>query len=99
MAIQLLCINKLDGAFANPHEAICNFGWVNDVTGNKGYSSKAEIVGFLENDHEVYIKRRGKVLYCSLRRNQFGVPFIQAHIEGKYTNDLLSLKACQTSCR
>lgn len=99
MAIQIICINKLDGIFANPHEAICNFGWVNDVTNDKGYSAKLEMVEFLENDNDVYIKRRGKTLSCSIRRNQFGVPFVQAHIEGNYTNDLLSLKACQTTCQ
>ena len=99
MAIQIICINKLDGVFANPHEAICNFGWINDVNKEKGYSTKFEIVEFLENDNDVYIKRRGKTLACSLRRNQFGVPFVQAHIEGVYTDDLLSLKGCQTSCK
>ena len=97
MAIQILCINKLNTSFSNPHEAICNFGWINDVTKDKGYSTKFEMVEFLENDNDVYIKRRGETLACSLRRNPQGIPFIQAHIDGEYNNELLSLKACKNT--
>ena len=99
MAIQILCIYKLDGAFTNPHEAICNFGWINDVSKDKGFSTKFEMVEFLENDNDVYIKRRGKTFLCNLRRNQFGIPFLQAHIVGNYTDDLLSIKVCSVGCQ
>lgn len=98
MAIQIICINKLEGNFANPHEAICNFGWINDVTKDKGYSTKFEMVEFLETDNDIYIKKGSKNLACSLRRNPLGIPFLQAHIDGEYTDDLLKIKNCPNGC-
>jgi hypothetical protein len=57
MAVRITCINKSGGYHDNPHEAITDFGWVNEQTGGTGKNTLAQMVKFLDVDKgSAYVK-------------------------------------------
>lgn len=46
MAVRITCIHKSGGYHENPHEAISDFGWINEATnatGKRYFSGNGEI--------------------------------------------------------
>ncbi len=57
MSVRVTCITKDGGNHFNPHEAISSFGWVNEETGAKGTSTRAQMIEFIEAQKgKAYVK-------------------------------------------
>lgn len=96
MAVKIRCINKDQGDHDNPHEAISHFGWINESNGESGKSTRLQMVRFIEIDNgRAYVKdNSGNVAFCYVRTSSKGNKFIQTIADGKYSDNLLSLKEC-----
>jgi len=97
VSIRVVCINKDNGDHDDPHESIDFFGWINESTQAKGKSSRKEMVDFLEDKGQAYVKdNQNHTSYCYVRTNpRNGNKFIQTVSDGRYTNNLLSLMECR----
>jgi len=95
MALKIRCINKSGGYHENPHEAIQYYGWIKDVDGSVGKSSRVVMVDFIEKGGQAYVKDQyGNIAYCVVRISSAGNKFLQTVSDGKYSNNLLSLPEC-----
>jgi hypothetical protein len=94
MAVRITCINKDQGNHDNPHEAITNFGWVNEQTGGTGKSTLAQMVKFLDVDKgRAYVKNGTNIAYCYTRPGKFH-RFVQTYSDSTPTDNLLKLPEC-----
>jgi hypothetical protein len=94
MAVRVTCINKSGGNHENPHEAITDFGWINEQTGTTGKSTLAEMVKFIDIDKgSAYVKNGINVAYCYTRQGRF-YRFVQTYSDKTPTDNLLKLLEC-----
>ena len=96
MLIRIVCINKDSGNHQNPHEAINNYGWLNEASTESGKATRQEMVDWVEKGNKAYVKdEKGKIAYCNIRESKSGLRFLQTHSDGYYNNNLLSLFECK----
>ena len=94
MAVRITCINKDNGNHNNPHEAITDFGWVNESTGASGKSTRNQMVNFLDNQNgRAYVKNGQNIAYCYTRQGRNG-RFVQTYADNTPTDNLLQLREC-----
>lgn len=93
MAIRIHCINKDNGNHDNPHEAITTFGWVNETTGAKGKSSRAEMVKFIDGGGYAYVKNGTNSARCYTRQGR-RFKFVQTYADRTPSDNLLRLSEC-----
>ena len=96
MAVRIICINKSGGYHENPHEAISNFGWVNEQTNARGNTDLAGIVKFLDVDKgQAYVVSGQSKAYCYTRQGKYR-KFVQTYADNTPTDNLLSLPECKS---
>ncbi len=96
MSVRITCINKDNGNHNNPHEAITNFGWLNESNNENGNAPMNEMVQYLEKGNNAYVKDYyGNVAYCIVRISQNGNKFIQTIKDQTYADNLLNLPECR----
>lgn len=96
MAVKIRCVNKPSGNIHDPHEAISDYGWIDEKDGKTGISTREEIVNWIKNKNgQAYVKDiYGNIAYCYVRKSVNGTEFLQTYTDGKYTDNLLSLPSC-----
>lgn len=96
MSVKITCINKAFGAHADPHSAIVSLGWINDVDGKKGKSTREQLYEWLKNQNGVayVVDQYGNKTYVFPRENVHGTKFVQTAADRVWTNNLLSLPEC-----
>jgi len=96
MVVRITCVDKPSGNIKNPHEAISNYGWINEQNGKKGIASRREMVDWIKNENgRAYVKDAyGNIVYCYVRTSVNGTEFLQTYTDNKYTDNLLSLPSC-----
>jgi len=97
MIVRIVCINKDNGNHDNPHEAIANYGWVDDADqSNSGKASRLKMVEFLKEDenNKAYVKNGDDKAYCYVRENKYGTKFLQTVTDRKWDDNLLRLGEC-----
>ncbi|HEY1074271.1 MAG TPA: DUF3892 domain-containing protein [Patescibacteria group bacterium] len=100
MSVRIVCVTKPSGNLANSHEAIEEYGWVNEKTGKSDITKRVKMVEFLKGGGQAYVtNRQGIRAYCEVRTNQYGTEFLQTVTDGIYTDNLLSLDSCPVSQR
>lgn len=96
MSVKIICINKDDGNHYNPHEAIEQLGWINESTNEKGKSTLAEMVKFLEGGGSAYVTDHfGNKAYLEVQVSSHGNKYVQTRSDGRLTNNLLELPECR----
>jgi len=95
MAIRITCINKDNGDHYDPHEAITDLGWLNESTNEVGKSTRLQIVKFIEDGNQAYVKDYGGKVYLVVRISRNGNKFVQTMADGKLSNNLLALTECK----
>lgn len=96
MAVRIICINKSGGYHENPHEAISNFGWVNEQTNARGNTDLAGMVKFLDVDKgQAYVVSGQNKAYCYTRQGKYR-KFVQTYADNTPTDNLLSLPECKS---
>lgn len=96
MAVRITCINKDNGDHYDRHEAITHLGWINESNGEKGKSTRADMVKFLEDGNKAYTKdSAGNVAYLVVRVSQSGNKYVKTIADGKETDNLLYLVECR----
>ena len=96
MAIRITCINKAGGRHDDPHVAISALGWI-DGSGKIGKSDRLQVYDWLKAStaNQAYVTDAyGNTAYVYPRENANGTKFVQTHADGKWTDNLLSLKEC-----
>jgi hypothetical protein len=92
MSIRIVRIKKPSGLNSNPHEAISEFDWIEDLTGKSGIASRQQIYDFLQNKGVAYVKdARGDVAYLYPKQNLYGTKFVQTYADGIWKDNLLAL--------
>ncbi|MFF5931597.1 DUF3892 domain-containing protein [Streptomyces hydrogenans] len=91
MAIQITAVRLTTGGTA--HEHITHLWWTDQVTGNTGDNTRAEIVHWIEHQAgKAYTSdaagRRTEVLVVTPTR---GEKYLRTHADGVWTNNLLAL--------
>ena len=95
MAVRITCVDKPSGNLQDPHEAISQYGWLDESTGEIKYSTRAQMIEYLNNGGQAYVKDGyGNQVFCMLRKNIYGTVFLQTVTDGKWTDNLLSLPRC-----
>ncbi len=92
--VQILCINKEHGNHFDPHEGISRFGWVNDQTGQRGFSTRPEMVLFLEQGGRAYVRDRFGGAAMLIVRVRLGRKYVKTIADGRETDNLLFLNEC-----
>lgn len=93
-SVRITCINKDGGNHENPHEAISFYGWLNENNNETGESSRQIMVDWVNKGNSAYVKESGSTVFCYVRKSSRGTEFLQTYSDGRYTNNLLSLKEC-----
>ena len=95
MAVRITCVDKPSGNIHNPHEAISNYGWVEDGTGLQDVSTRQNMVDWVKQGGKAYVLDQfGNKAQCYPRTSVNGAEFLQTVTDGKYTDNLLSLPKC-----
>lgn len=94
--VRITCISKDGGNHQNPHEGIASFGWVNEETRAKGQSSRAQMLYFLESQNgKAYVKDIfGNDVYIRIWVAASGIKYLRTYVDGKWSDNLLSLQEC-----
>jgi hypothetical protein len=96
MTVRIIYINKDNGNHYNPHEAIVYLGWMNESTGQKGKSSRLEMVKFIQDGNIAYVMDGyGNKAYLYVRTSVLGNKYVQTYADGKPTDNLLELPECR----
>jgi len=97
MAIRIICINKSGGYHADPHHAISNLGWVNEVTGDRGNSTRLEIYGWIKEKYATayVLDAKGNRALVGTREHSNGTKFLQTYADQVWTDNLLALPECK----
>jgi hypothetical protein len=98
VAIRITCINKSGGYHADPHHAISNLGWVEDVTGKTGKSTRLEIYDWIKNQNGVAytLDSRSNRANIGTRENASGTKYLQTYADKVWTDNLLALPECRS---
>ena len=94
MAIKITCINKDNGNHENPNVAITHLGWVNDVTGNTGITTRLDLYDFIKKGNYVYVERFGNKVKVTTAETSNGTKYVKTEADSTTENNLLSLKEC-----
>jgi len=94
MQVRITCVNKDNGNHTNPHEAITQYGWLNETSLASGKSSKAEMVKWLEAGNKAYVKEGLLTAFCVVRTSIAGNKFLQTVRDGHEQDNLLNLLEC-----
>lgn len=92
--IQIFCINKEGGHHYDPHEGISRFGWVNDQTSERGFSTRIEMVSYLERGGKAYVRDRFGGTAMLVVRVRLGRKYVKTVANGRETDNLLFLNEC-----
>lgn len=94
MSVRITCIKKDHGNHDNPHEAITDFGWINEQSRETGECPLAQMVKFLDIDKgNAYVKNGTNVAFCYTRPGRFH-RFVQTYSDKTPTDNLLKLPEC-----
>ena len=97
MAIRITCISKAGGRHYDPHTAITDVGWVNDVTGATGRSTRQAVYDWLKQaaTNRAYVQDwSGNRAYVYPRESAHGTKFVQTAADQVWTDNLLALPEC-----
>ncbi len=96
MSVRITCVDKLSGNLQDPHEAISQYGWVNESNNNEtGINSRVSMVEWVEGGGVAYVKDSlGNVAYCQVHTSVNGTKFLQTVTDGRWSDNLLSLRKC-----
>ncbi|MFH1959244.1 MAG: DUF3892 domain-containing protein [Patescibacteria group bacterium] len=95
MSVRIVCINKSEGDHDNPNEAISRYGWINESTGESGFSIRQIMVDWVSEGNVAYvIGSLGVKVYCHVRTSPRGTEFLQTYSDDRPTNNLLELQEC-----
>ncbi len=94
MAVRVTCIKKSGGYHDNPHEAISEFGWLNEETRDTGRCSLGEMVKFLDVDKgSAYVQSGQNRAFCYTRQGKYR-RFVQTYADKTPIDNLLKLPEC-----
>ena len=93
MAIKITCINKDAGYHQNPHKAIRGLGWVNDINGQTGWSTRLEMYDFLLNRGQAYVSS-GLTRAWLITAMHDGTKYVKTVADETKRDNLLYLPEC-----
>ena len=90
MTIRITAIRLAGGT---SHEHITHLWWTNPATGKAGYSSRQQIVSWIENgDGKAYVDDgRGNRADVGVVIPRHGAKYLRTHADGRWTDNLLAL--------
>ena len=94
MSIKITCINKDSGNHDNPNLAITHLGWINDVTGNTGITTRLDLYDFIKKGNYVYVERLGNKVKVITAETTNGTKYVKTESDSTTNNNLLSLPEC-----
>jgi hypothetical protein len=95
MAVRITCVDKPSGNLQDPHEAISQYGWLDEATGETKYSTRAQMVEWMKTGGQAYVRDSyGNQVFCNVRQNTHGTEFLQTVTDNRWTDNLLSLPKC-----
>ncbi|MGH7156608.1 MAG: DUF3892 domain-containing protein [Candidatus Saccharimonadales bacterium] len=94
MAVRIRCINKSGGDHDNPHEAVSNYGWIDETDNDSGRSDRATMVVWVEKGNRAYVRDSQGEVDCKVNVSRAGTKFLQTYADGRWTDNLLSLQEC-----
>lgn len=94
MNIRITCINKDNGDHYDPNEAITHFGWINEGNNNRGKATLSEMVKYLEDGNDAYVKSQNTTAYLVVRTSRFNNKYVKTVANGRETDNLLHLLEC-----
>jgi hypothetical protein len=95
MAVQIVCANKPSGNLHDPHEAIEDYGWIEDGTGKRDTTQRQQMVDWVKKGGVAYVRSPlGNQIQCYWRTSARGVEFLQTYSDGTYTDNLVNLPSC-----
>jgi len=95
MSVKITCINKDNGDHYDPYLSIANFGRIDEKTQKIGKSHLSEMIDWVEKGGLAYTRDSyGVVAKLVVRVSKYGNKYLQTVIDGRETNNLLSLKEC-----
>ncbi len=93
MAIRIVWAKKPSGLLSNPHEAISELGWKNELSGATGTITRIGLYDWLQKPGaEAYvIDKFGNKVQVKPRTNLHGTKFVQSESDGIPSDNLLKL--------
>lgn len=94
MSVRIVAIRKDNGNHHNPNEAVSHYQWLDENTLESKIASRQEMVSWIENGGEAYVRSTQGTVYCFVNRSVAGTKFLQTRSDGQPTNNLLDLPEC-----
>jgi hypothetical protein len=96
MAVCIVCANKPSGDLHDPHEAIEDYGWIEDGTTIRKISQRQIMVNWVKSGGFAYVQDAyGRRADCYVRTSVNGTEFLQTKRDNIWTNDLVNLQSCR----
>lgn len=89
-----MCVNKDNGNHSNPHEAIKELGWIDDVTGQRGRWSRLDMYNYVVLGGYAYVKAGTAHARLIAETSIFGTPYVKTVPDATKKDNLLSLDEC-----
>lgn len=90
MAIQCTGIQICGGS---QHEHIINFRWAQDNTKNAGICTRTQMIALIERGGTAYVRDAyGNPAFLRVRASEGGIRYIQAQMDGVWSDTLLKLQ-------
>lgn len=94
MSARIICINKDGGNHYDPHMGITHFGWKNDDDQQSGVATRSEMIKFIENGGDAYVRDRyGDVARLEVMTRN-GVKYVRTIPDRTKADNLLTLTEC-----
>ncbi|MET0779528.1 MAG: DUF3892 domain-containing protein [Candidatus Saccharimonadales bacterium] len=95
MAVRIIAIRKAGGQHYDPHEAVSDYKWLNESTGETAVSSRPTMVNWMLNKNgQAYVSSQEGTVYCEVRKSTSGTLFLQTNTDRRSSNNLLNLPEC-----
>jgi len=93
MAVQIVCADKPGGNLHNSHEAITDYGWIEDGTQKKGIWPRQKMVDWVKGGGVAYVEYPDVI--CKVLKSPHGTEYLRTKKDGVLRNDLVNLRTCR----
>jgi len=96
MSIRITCISKDSGNHENSHTAIFSLGWINELDGTSGTSTRIQLYDWIKHQSGVAFVRdhAGSQAQVGVAVTERGTKYVRTYRDRVWTDNLLSLPEC-----
>jgi hypothetical protein len=94
MAVKIIAIRKDHGNHYDPHEAVSDYKWLDEHTGESKIADRQSMVAWVEQGGRAYVTSLQGTVDCYVNQSASGTKFLETRADGITSDNLLNLPEC-----